>query len=81
MICLWTDYPIVELGDEPGKRAPVRRIDALHEYDGDRYVKLTVGGVTKEIKSGYIYTKPGRLGEVPSVSRLTLATLTPKGGE
>jgi hypothetical protein len=60
----WTDYPIIELGDVPHERAPVRECSVL-SYDGDKRCLVLVDGVTKEIKAGYLYTKPGRSGEVP----------------
>ncbi len=63
----WTDYPFRVLGDEPYKKAPIREIDVI-SYDGDKYCKIVVSGVDEEIKAGYIYTKPGRCGEVPSIS-------------
>ncbi len=62
----WTDYPILELGDLSGEKAPVREIQVL-SYDGNKYCKILVDGVYDEIKAGYIYTKSGRLGEVPAV--------------
>lgn len=55
----WTDYPIVELGDVPHQRAPIRKV-IVWGFDGDKYCKVKVGGVRKEIKAGYIYTKPRR---------------------
>lgn len=63
----WTDYPIVELGDEPGKIAPVRECTPVH-YDGNKYVKVVVQGQLVEFKAGYLYTKAGRLGEVPTLN-------------
>jgi hypothetical protein len=60
----WTDYPFISLGDESGKKAPIRQIDVL-SYDGNKYCRVVVEGVEEEIKSGYIYTESGRLGEVP----------------
>lgn len=65
MQILYTDYPFIELGDEPGKAAPVRKVLPL-EYDGDKYCKVLVDGVKSEIKAGYIYTERGRCGEVPA---------------
>lgn len=62
----WTDYPITELGDIPHKKAPIRQVTVLY-YDGDKYCKVLVGGVTKEIKSGYLYKEMGRLLEVEPV--------------
>lgn len=70
----WTDYPFEELGDKPNEYAPVRECDVL-SYDGDKYCWIVVDGVKEEIKAGYIYQRPGRLGEVPSLSRRQLAEL------
>lgn len=74
---LWTDYPITELGDEPGKEAPIRPARLL-EYDGDKYVICDVEGLTVEFKSGYLYMERGRLGEVPPVTRRILHHFKPK---
>jgi hypothetical protein len=65
---LWTDYPIAELGDAPGRAAPIRSV-RLVSYDGDKYVRVLVDGLRAdvEIKAGYVYIKPGRCGEVPSI--------------
>ena len=72
----WTDYPIVELGDIPGKYAPIREIEVL-SYDGNKYCEIIVGqglttlgrpsGFYTTIKAGYIYQAFGRLGEVPAI--------------
>jgi hypothetical protein len=35
-------------------------------FDGDKYVKVLVDGIYQEIKAGYIYTKFGRCGDVPT---------------
>lgn len=67
---LWTDYPIVELGDEPGKEAPVRRAKLL-EYDGDKYVTCEIDGIITSFKSGYLYMREGRCGKVPPATRRT----------
>jgi hypothetical protein len=81
----WTDYPILELGDESGKRAPIRQVEVL-SYDGNKYCKIIVEGIYEEIKSGYLYQQPGRCGEVPTLTRRQLAflqeqTKAPTGGE
>lgn len=60
----WTDYPIVELGDEPGVKAPVRKCKPI-KYDGNKYTTVEVGGIITSFKAGYIYTSPGRHGTVP----------------
>lgn len=55
----FTDYPIIELGDAPYVGAPIREVDLL-SYDGDKYCRVSVGGIEKSIKAGYIYKKPCR---------------------
>ena len=64
---LWTDYPIIQLGDSGGKEAPVRKLNMI-EYDGDKYALVEVCGLATEIKIGYIYHKKGRCGEVPRLT-------------
>lgn len=64
---VWTDYPIVGLGDVPGERAPVREAELL-AWDRDKYVTARVGDVVETIKRGYFYLRPGRLGKVPHVT-------------
>ena len=61
---LFTDYPILELGDAPRKEASIREVEVL-SYDGDKYVTVKVEGVETSFKRGYLYTRPGRCGEVP----------------
>lgn len=74
MFKFWTDYPVVELGDTEGQIAPVRECDVI-AYDGDKYCTVIVGGVTTSFKAGYIYTRPGRCGEVPPITRRVLSQL------
>lgn len=64
----WTDYPILELGDEGGKIAPIRVIEVL-SYDRNKYCWIRVLGtdVLENIKAGYIYKEEGRCGEVECV--------------
>jgi hypothetical protein len=64
MAILYTDYPFIDFGDIPGKKAPIRKVMPM-SYDGNKYVKVLVDGVYSEIKSCYIYTKYGRCGDVP----------------
>lgn len=33
-ITAWTDYPFIELGDEPYKKAPIRRVNVI-SFDGN----------------------------------------------
>ena len=70
----WTDYPFTDLGDEPYVNAPIRECE-LVSYDGDKYVRIRAGGKLRGVKAGYVYPKPGRCGEVPSVSRRVLNKL------
>jgi hypothetical protein len=65
----FTDYPIVELGDTPGESAPIREIEAGFSFDGDKYVRVLVGGhregkilvgaVQVSLKYFYIFHKVG----------------------
>jgi hypothetical protein len=73
----WTDYPITALGDDEGKRAPVRECEVLR-YDGDKYADVLVGGVETSFKAGYLYSKPGRCGEVPTIPFDALDLLPPR---
>lgn len=66
----FTDYPIMALGDKPGKEAPIRavQIERCVRSSVPRCL-LRVPGVKAlvEVKCGYVYTAPGRCGEVPCV--------------
>jgi hypothetical protein len=70
----YTDYPFDFLGDIPYQEAPNREIRVL-SYDGNKYCKIMVEGWYTEIKSGYIYAKPGRVSEVPSINEKRLKKL------
>lgn len=76
----WTDYPILELGDVAGQEAPIRECTVL-AYDGDKYADVIVGGVRTNFKAGYLYPKPQRCGDGPSVSRKVLSTLGGQSSE
>jgi hypothetical protein len=67
----WTDYPIEELGDILGAEAPIRECEVLG-WDGDKYATVVVCGIRTSFKAGYIYTKPGRCGNVQGINRNTL---------
>lgn len=67
MTSAWTDYPIEELGDIPNQLAPIRAVEVL-DWDGDKYANVLVQGIKTNIKLGYIYSQPGRLGHVPKLS-------------
>ena len=70
----WTDYPFEWLGDELFALAPVREIEVL-SYDGGKRCRILVAGREEEIKSGYIYQRPGRVRDVPGITREQLARL------
>ena len=70
----YTDYPITELGDAPNQTAPVRKV-ALLSYDGDKYARVLIQGITKEIRLGYLYESEGRYGEVGCVATSKLVAL------
>jgi len=70
----WTDYPFISIGDNAGEIAPIRKIKVI-SYDGDKYCRIVVDGREEEIKSGYIYQKHGRIGEVPAITRRQLGML------
>jgi hypothetical protein len=74
----WTDYPIAQLGDEYGKKAPIREC-YVYSYDGDKYCEIIVEGVHELVKSGYLYSKPGRVTDkgIPQLTRRQLAKLPP----
>ena len=70
----WTDYPMYWLSDEVDKPAPIRQVEVL-SYDGDKRCMIEIMGRRAEIKSGYLYQAPGRIGEVPALTPQMLATL------
>jgi hypothetical protein len=74
MIEAWTDFPFVSLGDIPRASAPIRKVK-IRTYDGSLYCEIEVNGQTEWIKSGYLYTTKGRIGEVPAISIADLAKL------
>jgi len=68
---LYTDYPVSDFGDIPNQKAPVRKCRPLKVGKG-KYITLVVYDnkderktCTATIKRGYVYSKEGRLGEVP----------------
>jgi len=70
----FTDYPFEELGDIPGSETPIREVEVL-VYDENKYCTVKVEGIITEVKSGYLYTKHGREGQVPCLSAKTLRIL------
>ena len=76
-ITCWTDYPFVELGDEPYKPAPLRRVLVL-SYDGNKYATAIVEGVLTSVKWGYLYRQAGRIGRVRTINRRKLERMIPR---
>ncbi len=68
-ITCWTDYPFSELGDVPYHQAPIRHVNIV-TYDGDKYARVSFAnnGNLLEVKVGYLYSKPGRYGQVKCVN-------------
>jgi hypothetical protein len=71
MIVAYTDYPFTELGDTACQKAPIREV-RVGCYDLNKYVDVYVDGMQFNIKRGYVYTSPGRCGEVPCVTHAQL---------
>ncbi len=71
----WTDYPIANLGDAPGKIAPIRLCRVL-AYDRNKYCVIRIGFLTVSgIKRCYLYKGRGRAGETPVLSDRQLKKL------
>jgi hypothetical protein len=62
----WTDYPFAELGDKPNTLAPIRKVEVV-DFDGDKYATIKWRNRALTVKSGYLYSSKGRLGEVPGI--------------
>ena len=71
---VFTDYPVIQLGDTAGEEAPVREADVI-SYDRDKYCEIIVEGIALCIKAGYLYTEKGKYGTVPAVSVAELEKL------
>ena len=72
----WTDYPLPGI-DEAYKLAPIRQVEVI-DYDHDKYCKVVFDGNEHEIKRGYLFSRKGRVGEVPCVRSLDLEKAFPK---
>ena len=59
---VFTDYPIVELGDIENKIAPIRKVELI-SYDGDKYAYVIAEGYIVSFKACYLYTAPVRCGK------------------
>jgi hypothetical protein len=64
----FTDYPFTSLGDTVGELAPIRECIVL-DWDGDKYCRILIEGLTEYVKLGYLYQQEGRLGEVRCIDR------------
>lgn len=51
----YTNYPLIELGDEPYEEAPVREVEIL-DYDGNKYCNILREGLVFLVKIGYLYS-------------------------
>ena len=68
LIKCWTDYPMTELGDVSGQKAPIRHV-TVQSYDGNKYVHvITDDGHETSFKAGYLYRAKGRYGDVKHVN-------------
>lgn len=63
---LYTDYPFVELGDAPGQPAPVREVERVVSYDGNKYCSVRIDGALLTVKAGYLYPDRPKLGTPPT---------------
>ncbi len=70
----YTDYPFIELGDEPHKEATIRECIVI-KYDGDKYADIDIDGKSLSVKAGYLYKSYGRFGEVDSINEQELACI------
>lgn len=52
-ITCWTDYPFVELGDAPGKPAPIRHVN-VYSYDGNKYARVSFPDRGDEIGRAHV---------------------------
>lgn len=78
-ITCWTDYPFEELGDVPYQPAPIRHVNVI-SYDGNKYARVSFenSGDFLEVKAGYLYSQPGRYGQVKQVNTRKLERMIRK---
>lgn len=50
---VYTDYPVLVLGDISGKSAPIRQAQFI-SFDGNKYVKVLIQNHEVEFKIGYL---------------------------
>ena len=68
----WTDYPFEELGDEPYKDAPIRKVEVLN-WAKDVYCLVKV----EEFKiTMYLYRKPFRMKTSEGYPRFKVMQMT-----
>jgi hypothetical protein len=70
-IFVFTDYPIIALGDKSGELAQVRKVKLL-SYDWNKYCQIEVNGKVFEVKSGYLYKNHGRCGDTATANPIRL---------
>jgi len=76
---LYTDYTFIELGDQPSMPAPIREIQRVVSYDGNKYCEVLVDGRRVSVKAGYLYAEPPKPGTTPEgVSIATLLAFVSK---
>ena len=63
----WTDSAIPELGDAPGRAAPIREVTILG-YDGSDNAIAVAAGKTVKIDVRYLYVRPPEPKKTPAVS-------------
>lgn len=82
-ITCWTDYSFTELGDVVGERAPIRHVTFMrfHGYSETSrvwtLVRLMNTGKPLRVKACYLYSQPGRCGEVRPVNIRKLERMLP----
>ena len=71
----FTDCPIVELGDEPGKLTQIRAVEAI-SYDGNK-ITIVIGALTFQIKAEHFYKRSDQ-GKLEPFQRKELLATLPK---
>jgi hypothetical protein len=61
----WTNHPISELGDSKNKGAPIREVTIVG-YDGGRYARVSVNGITVPINADQLQVRPKRPSKAPA---------------
>jgi hypothetical protein len=63
----WTDCPIPELGDTPGRTASVREAIVV-DYDGGDHATAIVGGKPVRIEVRFLYVRKGAAEKAPALA-------------